>query len=236
VIFWGFGFFSFVLGGEEAARGFVCCLCVFYFVVEKKRGGVSGWLLESTINMMTRRTCSLAFFLTSRTSTQPPPSKTTPTPPQMCIALVTWQAVQVAVLLSQDLWGPQYMIPARFLPPKYDYYRPIPQQALRRGGADEGPHTHTGGSSQESESSSSSPARARGREGGVGPGGEEIEMTDIEGGSMPECVICYNGIDVAHPGGYMVSPCDHLFHRECLERWMDIKLECPVCRASLPMR
>lgn len=149
-----------------------------------------------------------------------------PTPPslqhpQMCAALVTWQALQVAVLFSQDFWGPQYMIPARFLPPKYDYYRPIPQQALRRGGAE------TGGS-------------AVGQAGQpVGPGGEgedAIEMTDIEGGELPECVICYNGIDVAGPGEYMVSPCDHLFHRACLERWMDIKLECPVCRAALPMR
>ena len=153
-----------------------------------------------------------------------PPRPPQPHPtfePQMCSALVTWQALQVAVLFSQDFLGPQYMIPARFLPPKYDYYRPIPQQALRRGGA-EGPgqegHGHGHGQGQ-----------------GQGPG-EEIEMTDIEGGEMPECVICYNGIDVAGPGEYMVSPCDHLFHRACLERWMDIKLECPVCRAALPMR
>jgi hypothetical protein len=135
----------------------------------------------------------------------------------MSVALVAWQALQVGVLLSQDFWGPQYMIPSRFLPPKYDYYRPIPQQALRRGG-------------NEPSHASLSPAPHS--------AGEEIEMTDIEGGDMPECVICYNGIDVGHPvpGGYMVSPCDHLFHRECLERWMDIKLECPVCRAALPMR
>jgi transmembrane E3 ubiquitin-protein ligase len=55
---------------------------------------------------------------------------------------------------------------------------------------------------------------------------------------MPECVICYNAIDVAGPASasssYMISPCDHLFHRECLGRWMDIKLECPVCRQPLP--
>ncbi|KAI8926783.1 hypothetical protein BC831DRAFT_425303 [Entophlyctis helioformis] len=33
---------------------------------------------------------------------------------------------------------------------------------------------------------------------------------------------------------YMVTPCHHIFHTECLERWMEIKLECPVCRAELP--
>lgn len=119
----------------------------------------------------------------------------------MCALLVMWVGLQVAVLLSQDYFGPQYMVPARFLPPKYNYYRPIPQALRHRQSS-----------------------------------GEEIEMTDIESGDLPECVICYNNIDVNHNETYMVSPCDHLFHRECLERWMDIKLECPVCRATLPMR
>jgi hypothetical protein len=32
----------------------------------------------------------------------------------------------------------------------------------------------------------------------------------------------------------MLAPCDHLFHRDCLARWMDHKHECPTCRADLP--
>ena len=40
-------------------------------------------------------------------------------------------------------------------------------------------------------------------------------------------------IDVV-TGAYMVTPCDHLFHEICLSQWMDLKMECPVCRASLP--
>jgi hypothetical protein len=35
------------------------------------------------------------------------------------------------------VFGPQYMIPSRFLPPKYNYYRPLPQ-SLR--------HSESGGS------------------------------------------------------------------------------------------
>lgn len=49
---------------------------------------------------------------------------------------------------------------------------------------------------------------------------------DVENANLPECVICYNNIDV-NSAGYMIAPCDHLFHRECLERWMDIRLACP---------
>ncbi|TPX58388.1 hypothetical protein CcCBS67573_g09171 [Chytriomyces confervae] len=70
--------------------------------------------------------------------------------------------------------------------------------------------------------------------------------TRFEKGSKPqgsECAICFSEIftnntlgndrnrDVAR---YMLTPCDHVFHTDCLERWMDIKLECPVCRESLP--
>lgn len=31
-----------------------------------------------------------------------------------------------------------------------------------------------------------------------------------------------------------VAPCEHIFHSGCLQRWMDIKMECPTCRRALP--
>jgi len=115
----------------------------------------------------------------------------------MCLLLIAWTAIQVWILRTQDKKGPRFMIPARFLPPKYDYERPPPpnlaQQAMDLGG--------------------------------------EVE-----------CIICYQPIRVpthlarSHgtPCTYMITPCDHIFHRECLERWMQQKMECPVCRSALP--
>ncbi|KAE8249287.1 hypothetical protein A4X13_0g5267 [Tilletia indica] len=32
----------------------------------------------------------------------------------------------------------------------------------------------------------------------------------------------------------MVAPCHHIFHTECLERWLQYKSECPSCRMPLP--
>lgn len=47
-----------------------------------------------------------------------------------------------------------------------------------------------------------------------------------------ECVICMVLIEDTHDG-CMMTPCDHLFHADCLQQWMEIKMECPSCRAQL---
>jgi hypothetical protein len=52
--------------------------------------------------------------------------------------------------------------------------------------------------------------------------------------SSPNCVICMNDVHAAPATDYMLTPCDHLFHTECLERWMEVKRACPTCRAALP--
>ena len=31
---------------------------------------------------------------------------------------------------------------------------------------------------------------------------------------------------------YMLTPCKHIFHSECLEKWFEQKKECPNCRTS----
>ena len=32
---------------------------------------------------------------------------------------------------------------------------------------------------------------------------------------------------------YMYTPCSHVFHSECLEKWFEFKKECPNCRISM---
>lgn len=51
-----------------------------------------------------------------------------------------------------------------------------------------------------------------------------------------ECVICMLPI---HEGRdeedrHMITPCNHAFHSGCLTNWLNIKEECPTCRARLP--
>lgn len=54
-------------------------------------------------------------------------------------------------------------------------------------------------------------------------------------GKLPEnstCAICMSQIETED--SYMVTPCSHAFHTQCLSRWMEEQLICPICRASLP--
>jgi len=48
-----------------------------------------------------------------------------------------------------------------------------------------------------------------------------------------DCVICMSEID-PEDAHRVTTPCSHSFHRVCLEQWMDVKMECPTCRMTLP--
>jgi hypothetical protein len=47
-----------------------------------------------------------------------------------------------------------------------------------------------------------------------------------------ECSICMSPIMEQEEA--MVTPCAHFFHSECLMRWMEEQMICPICRARLP--
>lgn len=178
-----------------------------------------------------------------------------PTSITMCEVLIVWVGIQTAVLEAQGRYGARFMIPARFLPPKFDYSRPIPASLLPAETLPISPSEalqNERGRQTEIRSlvsKDSSPHRAGGGGGGArnrikgsranrneNSMTSETVSTTSSDPSMPsfECVICYNEIDVRNPRGYMLGPCDHLFHRDCLVQWMEVKMECPICRTELP--
>lgn len=128
-----------------------------------------------------------------------------------CLAVVLWMGVQVAVLVAQDKFGSRHFLPKSWFPEKYDYYRPIPESALEHVPVDEVADIESSSSRENSE-------------GGNSGGGTS---------SLPDCIICYDKVPSAY-GEYMIAPCDHLFCTTCLKQWLEVKNECPVCRASLP--
>lgn len=211
-----------------------------------------------------------------------------PTDPLLCELLVLWVALQAAILVAQSKHGARFMIPARCLPPKFDYSRPLPPSLLPPGGYGPPPTSESmddreqhgkGGARSLRLFSSSTPSRnASSRSSSsereslvprqrhttavttrnrrdrssrppgtttttrterVDKSAEAMVETSVPSSQPPlhsvvECSICYDSIDVRDRLGYMLAPCDHLFHRHCLAQWMDVQMVCPICRTELP--
>lgn len=125
--------------------------------------------------------------------------------PTVALALVAWLAAQALIVLSQYKFGPRWFIPKEFLPEKYDYFRPVAVQ-------DDNIIDLEAGCEQ-----------------GVNRpliGGEHAEATT-------DCCICMESVAI-HSRDRMVTPCNHFFHAACLERWLEVRLECALCRSPVP--
>lgn len=128
----------------------------------------------------------------------------------MVAALLGSALVQVLVLLHQHNRGAQYFVPKKFLPQNYDYHRKI------EGGTEDfecvicrSPIQHDNSSEERRGMSSTSSTSST----------SSSASSSFSPSPSPP---------------YMVTPCNHLFHPECLQQWMNVKLECPVCRRSIP--
>lgn len=179
-----------------------------------------------------------------------------PHDPFTCQVLIVWVGIQAAVLMAQSKYGTRFMIPARCLPPKYDYSRPIPEHMIPQPtkvvlidpSTDDlestpliendvlhhlsaGPRKRkvNSSSSDSDDSNNNNPTNNNNN-------GTMTRVHNEECCERPtlDCVICYNDIDIGDREGYMIGPCDHIFHKECLTQWMDVKMECPTCRTRLP--
>lgn len=128
------------------------------------------------------------------------------------LTLVGWVFFQAIVLFSQHRYGPRWFVPKPLLPEKYDYYRQIGPRPVCSATDDEGVSTC------DEQNDESAVLAEEGR----------CLVPDVV-----ECVICMTGVEV-HSRDRMVTPCNHFFHSQCLEQWLNVKLECAVCRQPVP--
>ncbi|MCJ1275042.1 hypothetical protein MMC21_002842 [Puttea exsequens] len=151
--------------------------------------------------------------------------------------LLGWVWLQICVLISQEVVGPRFFVPQGWAPPAYDYH-PIIREEDEESGATM-PIGFTQATADPSSPTTPRPGESKGK-----------------GRKMWDCAICTENIEVAvlpaiRSGSvenstsvaattlfsrrmYMVTPCRHIFHSQCLEGWMRYRLQCPICRENLP--
>ncbi|KAM5476246.1 hypothetical protein MauCBS54593_000931 [Microsporum audouinii] len=161
------------------------------------------------------------------------------------LLLTSWIWIQIWSLVSQDILGPRFFVPKSWVPPAYDYH-PILRDTSASGSADDLEAGDTLPiSSLRAEQSEPSPASR-----------DEVKEVDTRQDRRDfSCAICMQDINVSVIAGdgnstgasvasgathlfsrraYMVTPCRHIFHSQCLETWMRLRLQCPICRESIP--
>ena len=152
-------------------------------------------------------------------------------------ALIGWVWIQIWALVSQEILGPRFFVPDGWAPPAYDYH-PILREDDEESGATM-PIGFTQATADPTSPTTPKPAESR-----------------EKGKKLFDCAICTENIEVTivPPAGqgegegaasvaaatifsrraYMVTPCRHIFHSQCLEGWMRYRLQCPICRENLP--
>ncbi|KAK0392355.1 hypothetical protein NLU13_1850 [Sarocladium strictum] len=146
-------------------------------------------------------------------------------------ALSAWLWLQICVLAAQDMVGPRFGVPVGWAPEAWDYHPVLREDNLEGGGlpiglvVDDHPgldRTHEGHDDQQKRRS---PARVI----DCSICREILEVPVVNAGDETTSVA-----NAFARRMYMVTPCRHIFHTECLEGWMKFRLQCPICREELP--
>jgi hypothetical protein len=61
---------------------------------------------------------------------------------------------------------------------------------------------------------------------------EEQTIDDDDNDELTECVICFEDIKKCQRD-VSCTKCKHTFHKTCIERWLQNKENCPLCRTNM---
>ncbi|CAI6100319.1 unnamed protein product [Clonostachys chloroleuca] len=152
------------------------------------------------------------------------------TEPRAFVFLLGWLWLQIVILIAQDVVGPRFGVPKRWTPEAWDYHPVLREDNLEAGGLPIGLVDDHGGL----ERRRSSDHKRRGSESNT----RSIDCAICR--ELLEVPVLKAGEEAGSVAGafarrmYMVTPCRHIFHSDCLEGWLKFRLQCPICREELP--
>lgn len=158
-------------------------------------------------------------------------------------AMAGWVWTQAWILASQDILGPRFFVPRGWAPPAYDYHpnlrdAPGPDEDLEAGGMLSIASLRADERDLLSDSKDDDKQRSKDRKKVMFDCA--ICMQDIEVPVLPaptaagSSSVTDGAANILSRRQYMVTPCRHIFHTACLESWMRLRLQCPICRESIP--
>lgn len=61
---------------------------------------------------------------------------------------------------------------------------------------------------------------------------EMLKRVKVEDEDMKDCMVCLEQLKVG--AGASRMPCSHIFHGDCIEKWLKQSHYCPICRFEMP--
>ncbi|EIW79060.1 hypothetical protein CONPUDRAFT_107113 [Coniophora puteana RWD-64-598 SS2] len=193
------------------------------------RGRTSGLRAEYVVGVTVCRVGLIMYFLAC-------PKNILDVEPRPWVwQLALFISFQGAIVLLQTHLGPAFFLPKRYAAAHvYDYHPPLPPRPS--AGDPEAGHTDA---SLGDCAICMEAIRAEDPRGGTASAGRR-STSSLAGAAAPSGVGAGVGVSmgllkrVGTRRHYSLAPCHHLFHTECLERWLAIKNICPQCRRLLP--
>lgn len=156
------------------------------------------------------------------------------TDPFAAMLLAGWVSLQVLALAIQQFLGPRLFVKESWCPPAYNYHPLLHDEV---GDVESGSILPIGFVASASEAKEKDNNKDKNLSSNLKIFDCAICMNEIEVPVVPSRETADRSILGASLLGrrtYMVTPCRHIFHSECLEGWMRLRLVCPICRESLP--
>ncbi|GMF98522.1 unnamed protein product [[Candida] boidinii] len=153
---------------------------------------------------------------------------------QLVSLLISWVSLQIFVLFLQEIFGARFFLPEKYLPQSYDYHPVLSFKDLENGFGIGQVNVETNENGGISKCKVDCAICMTEFDIPVSSSSINDSENSENSSSLPHSHIGVSPFNIMARRTYMVTPCRHIFHTNCLESWMKYKLQCPVCRNSLP--